>query len=42
MAWPVVAAMAAGTAAQLYSSYKQSQAQKEACTCPQARTSTQT
>lgn len=30
MAWPVVAAMAAGTAAQLYSSYKQSQAQKEA------------
>ena len=30
MAWPVVAAMAAGTAAQLYSSYKQSEAQKEA------------
>lgn len=28
--WPVVAAMAAGTAAQLYSGYKQSEAQKEA------------
>lgn len=28
--WPVVAAMAAGTAAQLYSSYQQTQAQKEA------------
>lgn len=28
--WPVLAAMAAGTAAQLYSSYQQTQAQKEA------------
>lgn len=30
MAWPLVAAMAAGTIANLYSSYQQTQAQKEA------------
>lgn len=30
MAWPVVAAMAAGTIANLYSSYQQTEAQKEA------------
>lgn len=30
MAWPVVAAMAAGTLANLYSSYQQTEAQKEA------------
>lgn len=30
MAWPIVAAIAAGTAARLYSGYKQSEAQKEA------------